>query len=354
YQTYSVEYYHNPNEKEKVVFREFLNKQGLTYEEDVELTIKIIDPLGEMVATGSIAGKVLKCIAVDPKKRGEGLSAKVLSELVKEQFKRGRNHLFVFTSPQNLEETSGNVFAGFQVVAKTDEIVLLEMGSKSIDDYLKQLKSQTLEIRKKYPPPIGSIVVNCNPFTLGHQYLIETAAKECNFIYVFVVMEDRSLFPTKVREKLVKAGTQHLENVLVLPGEDYIISPATFPRYFMKDFNDIVLAQARLDITIFAEYIAPALGITRRYVGEEPYCDVTSAYNQAMREILQPKGVDLEIVERKELKGRAISASTVRSLIKKGKMEEVKKLVPETTYQFLRSKEAQPIIEEIKHSNSRH
>ena len=189
---------------------------------------------------------------------------------------------------------------------------------------------------------------------MGHQYLIETAAKECSQLIVFVVAEDKSLFPTEVRYKLVKAGTKHLENVIVLKGGDYIISPATFPRYFMKDFDDISVRQARLDVTIFGEHIAPALGISRRYVGEEPFDLVTNAYNQAMKEILLPKGIELKIIPRKEAKGKPISASTVRALIREEKMYEVMDLVPPTTYSFLISKEAKPIIQKIMKSQSRH
>ncbi len=214
---YLDEFYEKPSARQKLVFQAFLEKQNLEYEEDIEVTLKVIDnATGEMVGTGSIDGKVLKCIAIDPSRRGEGLSAHILSQLVKEQYKRGNSHIFVFTNPKNIEETTGNVFTGFRVVSKTDDIVLLEMGSNSIGEYLDDLKFQTRGIEETEKGPIGSIVVNCNPFTLGHQFLIETAAKECSYLFVFVVTEDRSVFPTDVRYQLVKAGTKHLDNVLVL------------------------------------------------------------------------------------------------------------------------------------------
>ncbi|MHA1556779.1 MAG: [citrate (pro-3S)-lyase] ligase [Candidatus Heimdallarchaeota archaeon] len=353
--TYLDEYYERPTPRQKQVFQAFLEKQNLEYEEDMDVTLKVIDnATGEMVGTGSIDGKVLKCIAIDPTRRGEGLSAHILSQLLKEQYKRGNSHIFVFTSPMNIEETAGNVFAGFRVVSKTDDIVLLEMGSDSIGDYLDELKFQTRGIEETSKGPIGSIVVNCNPFTLGHQFLIETATAECSFLIVFVVAEDRSLFPIDVRYQLVKAGTEHLDNVIVLKGGDYIISPATFPRYFMKEYDDIALRQARLDVTIFGEHIAPALGIKRRYVGEEPFDLVTNSYNQAMKEILIPKGIQLKIIPRKVLNDVPISASKVRALIREDKMKEVMDLVPPTTYNFLISKEAKSIINKIVNSHSRH
>ncbi|MFW9924000.1 MAG: [citrate (pro-3S)-lyase] ligase, partial [Candidatus Thorarchaeota archaeon] len=345
----------NPTEKQRKVFSDFLEKQGLEYEENIEMSLKVVDNhTGEMVGTGSIAGKILKCIAIDQTRRGEGLSAHIISQLVKEQHSRGRNHIFVFTDPKNIEETLGNVFAGFKLIANTDDIAILEMGTPNINDYLEDLKAKVRQANKTPSGIIGSIVVNCNPFTLGHQYLIETAAKECDFLYVFVVTEDLSIFPTNVRIKLVKEGTKHISNMLVLEGGDYIISPATFPRYFMKEYNNLVYSQARLDITIFSEYIAATLGISKRYVGEEPYCLVTKSYNQAMLEILPSKNISLKIIPRKELNGKAISASEVRRLLFEDNFEAIAEIVPKTTYNFLVSEEARPIIEKIKTSHSRH
>jgi len=352
---YVDEFYSDPTSAQKNELKLFLGNLGLEFEENIEMTLKVVDEsTREIVGTGSIAGKVIKCMAIDPNHRGLGLSAHILSLLVKEQFVRGRTNIFVFTNPKNIEETSGNVFTGFSVVAKTDEIVLLEMGSPGLDEYINDFKFKSRGIIEQARGSIGSIVVNCNPMTLGHQYLIETAAKECSFLFVFVVTEDRSLFPTDIRYRLVKEGTSHLDNVLVLEGGDYIISPATFPRYFMKEYDDISMVQARLDVTIFAEQIAPALGIARRYVGEEPYCLVTNSYNQAMKEILIPRGIDLIIVPRMTHKGEPISASKVRELLKEEKLGEIIDLIPPTTYNFLISKEAKPIIDEIKKNKTRH
>ena len=348
---YLDEFYEHPNKKMRDIFSNFLKKQGLEYEKNIELTLKVVDKsTGNMIGTGSIDGKIIKCLAIDEKRRGEGLSSHILSILVKEQFKRGRNHIFIFTHPRNVVDISSKIFTGFNIIAKTDQIALLEMGSQSINEYINQLTKKTIQIKKRYKGIIGSVVVNCNPFTLGHQYLIETAVKECSFLYVFVVSEDQSVFPTNIRMKLIQAGTNHIKNVLVLEGGEYIISSATFPRYFIKNYNDISLEQARLDVTIFANYIAPALGIQRRYVGEEPYSQVTKAYNQAMQEILIPKGIELKIIPRKEFNHEAISASKVRVLIQEGKIQETINLIPKTTYDFLLSDEAKPIIKKLQKS----
>jgi [citrate (pro-3S)-lyase] ligase len=186
--------------------------------------------------------------------------------------------------------------------------------------------------------------------------LIEKAASECEVLYIIIVSEDKSAFPTDIREELVKKGVAHLKNVVVFQGENYVISPATFPRYFMKEYDDAVDSQTRLDVKLFAEHIVPTLGITSRYVGEEPFCPVTKKYNEAMQEILGKMAIELIVVPRKEARGKAISASTVRKLIQEGEIEKVKELVPATTYEFLVSEreEARKIIKLLKNSEGRH
>ncbi|MHA1910611.1 MAG: [citrate (pro-3S)-lyase] ligase [Candidatus Kariarchaeaceae archaeon] len=344
--------YSNELEKEQVV--NFLESLGLEFEEDVEQTIIVKEAFSKkIIGTGSIAANVLKCIGVDPDKQGEGISAKILTELVNIEYSLGRTHLFIFSSPKNIQGSSGNVFAGFKIVTQTEDIVLLEMGQtiEAFKERLLKLKKETTQ-----KGSIGSIVVNCNPFTKGHLFLIEKAALECEVVYVIVVSEDKSVFPTSIREELVKKGVAHLKNVVVFQGENYVISPATFPRYFMKEYNDSVKSQTRLDVKLFAEHIVPTLEITRRYVGEEPYCPVTRSYNEAMQEILEEKGIEVIIIPRKMTDGGAISASTVRKMIHKGKLEEVEELVPPTTYEFLQSerKEAKKIIQKLEKSEKRH
>jgi [citrate (pro-3S)-lyase] ligase len=201
---------------------------------------------------------------------------------------------------------------------------------------------------------IGAVIVNCNPFTLGHQYLIEYAASRCQLLHIFVLQEDRSSFPSAIRYSLVKAGVKHLNNVILHKGKDYIISDATFPTYFIKENRDVVDTHARLDLELFTHYIAPSLGINKRFVGEEPYCEVTAAYNSIMNETLPRKGIGVLIVPRMMHEGTPISASRVRMLIHDDKFQELKALVPETTYQFLLSSEAEEIIQGIKKDHKRH
>ncbi|MCX7787334.1 MAG: [citrate (pro-3S)-lyase] ligase [Spirochaetes bacterium] len=325
----------------------FLQSQGLRLEEDVEYTVVAVEG-DRVVGTGSLSGKVLKCIAVEPALQGQGIASQILSELVHEAFRRGRDHLFLFTRPEN--ET---VFTpmGFSVVERMEkDLVLLENRANGFVQYLVALRNHREEVGVS-----GSVVVNCNPFTLGHRYLLEYAASRVHTLHVFVVEEDRSVFPTEVRFKLVQEGTQDINNIKLHRGGPYIISSATFPSYFLKEPSEGTRLYGRFDATIFGKRICPVLNITRRFVGEEPYCPVTSIYNQCLYDILPKYGVQVEIIPRLEKGGKAVSASTVRKLLSEGRWRETKDLVPPTTFEFLQSEEARPILDRLKKApNSRH
>lgn len=328
------------SEKEKEKLKAFLHGQGLSVDKDIEYSMVITDR-DRIVASGSFSGRVLKCIAVEDVYKGQGLSARVITHLVNEQYVRGRTHLFIYTKPENRRIFSE---LGFYPVAEVpDNVVLMENRPDGIKRYLDEITAQTGTVL-----PSAAVVVNCNPFTNGHKYLLEYAAARCKLLHVFVVWEDRSLFPSEIRYKLVREGVAHIPGIIVHKGKDYIISNATFPSYFIKQYEAVVETHARLDLEIFSQYIAKRLDIRKRFVGEEPYCPVTSAYNGMMGKILPPRGIEVEIVPRMTSEGSAISASRVRELLGRGDMDAVKKLVPETTCRFLLSKEGEQIIKKIK------
>ena len=281
----------------------------------------------ELIATGSRWGNILKCIAVDDHYRGQDLTATVITKLRQDAFEAGYSHLFLYTKPNNELMFSSLLF---YPIARTADVLLMENRQNGIGSFLNTLPAAEGKT-------VGAAVMNCNPFTKGHRYLIETAAKECDRVYVFVLSEDRSEFSARDRLEMVKLGTADLPNVTVLPTGPYLISSATFPTYFLKEQNKAALVQCQLDIEIFAKYFAPKFGITRRYVGTEPFCPVTSQYNDFLAEALPKKGIELRQIPRLELEGTPISASAVRaSLNDKVKLAQ---LLPKTTLDHLLSKE---------------
>ncbi len=317
----------------------FLEKQNLRFDDNIEYTIALYDE-DKIISTGSFEDKVLKCIAVDENYKGMGISNKIVSDLINEQYRRGNNHLFVYTKPSNYKMFKD--FGFYKIEEIPNRVILLENDSDGISNFLNRIHEKKVDGKV-----ISSVVVNCNPFTLGHRYLIEKASEESDVVHVFVVSEDRSVFTAKVRYKLVQEGLKHLKNVVIHEGEEYIISSATFPSYFIKKLDEAVKIHTLLDIKIFVDYIVPTLGINRRYVGKEPTCKVTKAYNDTMKEILPDYNVDVIEVPRMSIGNDITSASRVRKLIKENKLLEVKKLIPESTYKFLMSPEAKAIINKL-------
>ena len=218
----------------------------------------------------------------------------------------------------------------------------MENRRTGFSDYLKNLSETKINA-----PKISALVLNANPFTLGHQYLVEKASSENDYVHIFIVSEEASLVPFEIRKRLVIEGTSHLKNLIYHDTGDYIISSSTFPSYFQKDDSAVIESHAELDLSIFVK-IAEVLGINSRYVGEEPKSLVTGIYNRIMSSKLPEHGINCVIVPRKENDGEIISASTVRQAIKNDQLEKLHGLVPESTYKFFTSSEAQPVINRIK------
>lgn len=302
---------------------EFLSRAGLEADEGVQRTVLVWDS-DELIATGSRQDGLLKCIAVDDSRQGEGLTATVLTNLRQDAFRDGHRHLFLYTKPQNRTAFS-SLF--FYPVAQTDRVLLMEDKRDGIDSFLNTLSVPCREGK------IGALVMNCNPFTLGHQYLIEQAASQCDHVYVFVLSEDKSHFSAADRLEMVKLGTAHLNNVTVYPSGPYLISSATFPTYFLKDRDSATQVHCQLDIEIFTKRYAPHFGITHRFLGTEQLSPMTALYNRELLAQLPNRGIEVVELPRLEKNSTPISASAVRA--KLNNLDAIRELVPETTYRYL-------------------
>lgn len=339
---------------------EFLAARGLDPEGDVDLSV-LVSYDGRLAATASLAANVVKEVAVDPSLEGEGLAAVAVSRVVSEAHALGRTLLRVFTSPKN---EAVFVSLGFKRLAVSGgDAVLLESDPRAFGRWAAGAAEEVA--RQAAEPAVssggtprrcrtGAVVVNCNPFTLGHRSLIERAAESCGRLIVFVLEADKSSFPAAARLRLVREGTADLGNVAVIPSGPYLISEATFPTYFLKEKSRATEIHARLDVSLFAARIAPAFGIEARFMGTEPYCEVTNLYNSLMKEILPRNGIAAEELPRVEAGGSAISASSVRAALKLDDWAALEALVPRTTLEYLRSPEAAAAIDRIKAGRTRH
>ncbi len=281
---------------------------------------------GELVAGGGFEGNVIKCIAAREDMRGEGLIGMLMTHLRQQLAELGRRHVFIFTKPENEAIFTS---LSFYTVGRAEKAILLDSDKAGLRRFCKAAKA--------FDGEAAAIVMNCNPFTLGHMELVRRASEENERLYVFVVEEDRSVFPFADRLAMAKAACAGLNNVAVQGGGPYMISAATFPSYFIKEMSDVSRTYAELDADIFAGHIAPELGITARYVGMEPTDALTSLYNDTLLKALPLRGIDVRVIERRCSGGEPISASRVRALLKEGRIEECRPLLPESSYEHIRA-----------------
>lgn len=326
-----------------------LAQEGITRDANLDYVCAMYDHDGNVIATGSCFGNSLRCFAVSRERQGEGLLNRILTHLIEFQASRGNLHLFLYAK---LDSARYFGDLGFHEIARVDgTLVFMENRRNGFASWLQSLREEPCPPVTPRTGVTGALVMNANPFTLGHQYLVEKAASECDLLHIFIVSEDVSLVPFAVRKKLVVLGIAHLSNVALHDSGPYIISNATFPSYFLKDESAVIAGHARLDLAVFTK-IAEALGITRRYVGEEPTSVVTGLYNRIMAESLPRAGIECVVVPRKEAAGSPISASTVRRCLKTGDWDALRALVPESTLRFFESEEALPVLQRIRQSEN--
>lgn len=306
----------------------------------------------EILAGGGLDGNVIKCVAVSESARSEGLMNILVSRLIVIAREEGRDSVKAFTKPEN-----EGIFKslGFGLLASAPKAILMENGRGGLPEYKKYLESLARPGRN------GAIVMNANPFTKGHRYLVEQAASQVDNLYVIVVKEDRSRFPYVERKAMIEAGCAGLDNVVVCGGSDYAISAATFPTYFLKKLDDATDTQIALDLDLFVNHIAKPLGVTVRFAGSEPEDALTRRYNELMAEILpgtsvavvrqdhQPdpelvKGsalrqarrpIDFVEIPRLEQKGKPLSATSLRRALDKGGFKEAMEYIPESSIPYL-------------------
>lgn len=361
-----------PRQRQRI--EAFLKRNGLRFD-DMHYYAAITDDDGEMIAGGGLKGNVIKCVAVDDAHKGEAIANTLISHLIAHANEEGHSNVMLFTKPKNRQLFES---LSFRLLAEAPEAVLMETGigginntvealkkireeSEKYKEYNKECKENNKECKENSEeckeeektnldittpqhlnpsaphhlttttPLRGVVVMNCNPFTLGHRYLIEQAAKQVERLFVMVVREDCSLFAYAERKAMVEQGVAHLKNVTVIDGSEYAISQATFPTYFLKRLDDAADTQMLLDLDLFRRHIAPALGTTVRFVGTEPTDRLTRRYNQLMHEVL----ADVRETVRLEKEGNAVSASRVRKAMEQGDMSTIRQLVPPTTLPYI-------------------
>ena len=313
----------------------FLGANGLRMEEmNAYYTLQNTD--GDILAGAGLSGDIIKGVAVSVAARSEGLLTPLLSHVIAQS---GQFNLKVFTKPEYRVVFES---LGFRELASVPEAILLENG-RGLENYCTYLQGFRRSGRT------GVVVMNANPFTLGHKYLLEQAAAQVDTLFVIPVKEEGQCFPYPERLEMIRSNAAEVSfaknqirsaavdnsKVIVLEGSDYQISAATFPTYFLKDLSVASEIQMRLDLDLFVRHIAPALGATVRFVGSEPADALTARYNALMQSLLPAAGVQVQEIPRLSQRGVPISASAVRSALSAGRYADAAALTPATTHPYL-------------------
>jgi [citrate (pro-3S)-lyase] ligase len=327
------------SERDRLEARKLIESEGLRFETDADDIVGLYD--GErLVATGSRAGYVLKMLAIAPSQQGGDALGELVTLLMQRGMDAGQETFFVYTRPEHAPSFER---LNFRLLVTHGMAALLEIGL-GIREYLDRHRALVRPGRN------GAIVVNGNPFTLGHLHLAETAARQVDHLYLFVVHEDRSVFPFAARVRLAREATAHLPNVLVLETSRYAVSAGTFPSYFLKRLDDAALLQMQFDVRLFGSLLAPPFSVRARFVGDEPYCATTAAYNRTMAEVLGEYDIAWTQIPRLAHGGAAISASRVRECLGRRDLDRVASWVPPATMTFLRSREGEAIAKRLADS----
>jgi [citrate (pro-3S)-lyase] ligase len=321
---------------------DFLGSNGLRLGE-VDLYLAVLSEDGAILAGGGLQRDIVKCLAVSAEARSLGLSVPLVSRLISEASERGYTNVKVFTKPENRALFES---LGFKLLAEAPKAILLENG-RGLADYCQYLRAHAAS---------SVMIMNANPFTLGHRYLVEQVSDgepvEPPKLTIIPVKEDASRFPYTERLAMLRAGAGDLADVV--EGSDYQISAATFPTYFLKDLSDAAETQMRLDIDLFGRHIAPALGARVRFVGTEPSDPLTARYNALLKELLPKYGIQLVEIPRLALAGASagsasrkgslpvpelaegpVTATEVRALLDEGRFKEASALTPASTWPYL-------------------
>lgn len=331
-----------PRQRRRI--EQFLGDNGLRLD-DVDYYAALVDETtDEIVAGGGLKEGVIKCVAVADGHKGEAVANQIVSHLIAQANADGHQCVKLFTKPQNQKMFES---MSFRLLAEAPKAILMEMGIGGIKRYCEELESEKGKVKSEKSnselhhlnpstpqpimPPSGIIIMNCNPFTLGHRYLIEQAAQQVDTLYILVVREDCSMFGYDERKAMIVRGVAHINNVVVCDGSEYSISATTFPTYFLKSLSDASDTQMTLDIDLYRRHIAPALGATVRFVGTEPDDPLTRRYNELMKSMLP----DVREVARLQQSGVAVSASRVRKAIVENHLALAARLVPPTTVPYI-------------------
>ena len=152
---------------DRLTARRFIEAQGLPFEDAFDDLVGIYEA-GSSVATGARAGYVLKMFAIDQARQGGGLLGALVTELMRLGRAAGHERLLGLHAARTRADASSSSISASSSRPDRRPCSSTAAGSSA---------TWRAYARLRRPGPNGAVVVNGNPFTLGHLYLVETAAR---------------------------------------------------------------------------------------------------------------------------------------------------------------------------------
>lgn len=340
------------NAESLAAYAALCEEAGLDAEQHFDYLLGLYDSDRKLLAAGGLVGNTLRGLVAESSHRGEGLMAQLVSGLINYQAGRGVFRLFLYG--KKIYEQLYHSLGFYKLAEAGGKMVFMENSPSAFRDFLEHLREKSFayieaagwQSRLKAAEREGSagIVMNANPFSLGHLALARHALDLKPLVHLFILEEDLSLFSFAERWAMAQAACRDLEGVILHKSSSYLISQASFPSYFLKSLDEAALLQAEIDAHVFLK-IAEALGINERFLGSEPASELTRAYNALLERELLAGGIKVDIMERVgDASHPFYSASLIRDLLAEGNLTEAKKLVPASGWPYLEAKLPVPPI----------
>ena len=177
----------------------------------------------------------------------------------------------------------------------------------------------------------GLVLIHACPFTKGHKYLVDTALKTVDHLFVFVVAEYFHGYSVFDRYDMVRKALESYNNVTVLQSEKYFVNKQLFPEYGQRTSPLNNTDDVERNEKLLASILCDKLGITHRFIGEEPNDQVTAKYNCIVKKYCEQYNIKCCVVPRMTIDGIIVSAKTFRKMLSAGDIANARKFVPITT-----------------------
>ncbi|MBD5217297.1 MAG: GNAT family N-acetyltransferase [Bacteroidales bacterium] len=322
---------------------DFLEARGLALDANLDTLFGLYDAEDRLCGCAGRDGNVIKCVAVDESLRGMNATSLLISPLINEILEDGESDVLVFTKPENRAIFES---MGFHLVGEAPVAIMMESDPEGIASHCRRLSALTAG----KPGPVGVILLNANPLTRGHEYLIRRAADSCaTLVLIPLAANKNSKFSEEARTEALRRLTESIPSAILAPASPYSISAATFPSYFIKDPSEAARNQMVLELNIFTNHLAPAIGAKVRFVGTEPSDALTSQYNALMKETLPKHGITVDEIDRLcDKHGQPYSASRVRQAIDEERLGDALQMIaPEAVPALLAEAASQALLTEL-------